>query len=151
MWPLAWSGWCYLKVVGAEIRFPINNQCEDASGKCEGDDGSARRACSLLQLFHKCSFEIVWIGNHFAGGDLFRCSPVEAKFADAEAFLGAYRRTKDAAGHGTKLIEIARSCRRVEHRASFVVGKNFEPFLCLGFLAQEAGADVARELRRQSG
>ena len=64
--------------------------------------------------------------DELARGDLFRGCAVEAKFANAEAALGAYRWPEYAAGHRTGCVQIAPASLRIKHRARLVVGKIFE-------------------------
>ena len=70
-------------------------------GHCLPDDCS--NSCQQLR------FQPLGIDRHFAGGNLLFGGAVIAKLADAEALLRAHGRPKDAAGHGTGLIQVTKA------------------------------------------
>ncbi len=64
--------------------------------------------------------------DHFAGGYLFLTGAVIAQLANAKSVLRSHRRPKDAAGHGTRRVQIARPSHRIEHRTGLVIPEVFE-------------------------
>jgi hypothetical protein len=98
-------------------------------------------------------FKVIGVEVDFAGGDLFFGCTVEAEFADAESgvagiIFGTKRGTKDAAGHGTRGVEVAESGGGIEDGTRLVVGELFE--LVGARLVDEAGVGVAGKIGREA-
>lgn len=113
------------------------------SKKREGDN------CVLLRIFHFSQdflFQIV-IYLHFALSDLFIGCSVEAQLASSQsaAFI-PHRRTKYAAGHRPRRIQVAASRFGIERRARLVVGKIREESLRFPTLAEDSGIGIAGEI-----
>jgi len=88
----------------------------------KGNDGVTALTRSTFHTREQLCFEIVGVRVELACGDLLRGCAVEAKFANAEAALGAYRWSEYAAGHRTRCVQIASASLRIKHRARFVIG-----------------------------
>lgn len=98
------------------------------------------------QFFEQLRFEVVWIGHHLAGGDLFVRCAVVAKLAVSDAIFRTHRRAKDPARHGAVRIHIAHARRWIESRADFIVREVFEGILGLGSIRERPRDRIAREV-----
>ena len=94
--------------------------------------------------------------RHFAGGYLLGRRTNKAQLAVAEAryavvAFSANRWPEDAAGHGTPLINIAAAGCGVERGTRRVIGEVFELGLIGGRGADDAGVEIAGEVRSVLG
>src|SRR6266481_5810066 len=107
------------------------------------------RTLHLLQFPQQLRLHIIRIDDHLAGSNLFVSSAVKTEFANSEAALRSYVRTKRAARHWPGIVKIAQSGLRIEHRTELIVSKFREPLLRLRTFVEHARFHVAGKLRRQ--
>ncbi len=116
----------------------------------KGNNRFAALAISMLEFFEHAGFEVVGVGDHFAGGYVFgRCSAI-TEFADAESLFVADWRPEDAAGHRTRGVQIAGAGDGIEHRTDFIVGKGLKTPERFGCVVKNAGERIAGKVRCES-
>ena len=115
----------------------------DSAQEGKGDDG----VTAISGLGDEVFFEIVR-GMHLAGGDLVFCGSDEAEFTTGEAFAvrNTDRRAEDAAGHGTKSVDIAEAALGIKGGAGCVIGELFKAGLVLFGCAEDASGGIAGEV-----
>jgi len=104
------------------------------------------------QLGEELIFDVVGDG-HLAGGDLVGGGSDEAELAVAEdigvldAAVDVDGRAEDAAGHGAAVVDVAESGGGVERGTGRLIGKTGEAGAARRRIIEEAGGEVAGEIR----
>jgi len=114
-----------------------------------------RKSHNRLPGFHplqKLLLQILGIGNHLAGCDLFITGAVIAKLAHGQALLRTRtnRRSEGPACHGSPRVQIACSRLRIKCRADFIIGKLGEGCFGISVIEQKTRGGIAGKIRRQS-
>jgi hypothetical protein len=122
-----------------------------AARQGEGDDRVAALGSYAFCVAGKAFFQFVGIEVKLAGRDLFGGGAMEAQFANSETAFRTDRGAEHAAGHGSRLVQVARTTYGVERWARFVVGELLEPFLVAIVVAEDAGGRVAGEFSSEAG
>src|SRR6266478_3118740 len=107
------------------------------------------RTLHLLQFPQQLRFHIIRIDDHLAGSNLFVSRAVKTEFANSEAALRSYGRTKRAARHWPGIVKIAQSGLRIEHRTELIIRKFREALFRLRTFVKHACLRVPRKLRHQ--
>src|SRR5580700_1008847 len=97
--------WMSFTRVGRSWRKSSKRNLIGSGRETEGDDRIPAFAGIFFHLPQQARFQVVRIGLHFAGGNLFVRRALKAELADAQAVFahtirGSHRRTEDTAGHG---------------------------------------------------
>ncbi len=87
-----------------------------------------------MRFFHlrqQLLFQVIGIGHHLAGRNLLIRRAVKAQLAHSQPTPRSHRRTKGTASHRPRIIELAKSCRWIEHRTGRIVGEFCEALFSL--------------------
>ena len=120
------------------------------SDEAESDDGVPPLAAFFLLQAKEFLFQTVGVGNHFAFCDLSLACTLEAKFANSQTLVRAHGRTKHAACHGTRLVQIAESGFMIENGARFIVRKSREFFVRFRTFVEHTCYRIAGKALKQS-
>ena len=103
---------------------------------------------SLVNALRFCDqfrFQLLRIGFHLAGGNLFIAGARKAKLAYADSIFRTHRRAEHATGHRTMRVQIACPALRIEHRADFIVAETVKCVLLFVTFTKDARCKVTRE------
>ncbi len=102
------------------------------SAQREGDDCVAALSGGAFQTLEEFGLQLICIGVEFAGGNLLRRCALKTQLANAKTAFGAHWRPENSACHGTRRVQVAHACLRIQHRTGLIVGKRFELRRILG-------------------
>ncbi len=74
---------------------------------------------------------------------------VKTQLTNSQTVFGSHGRTKRAARHRPRIVEIAQSGLRIEHGTRLIIGKFRKAIFRLRSFVKHAGFCVTRKLRRQ--
>ena len=80
-------------------------------------------AARFLHLPDQRRFQVIRIHHHLASGNLLVRSAVITQFTDSQPVFRSHRRTKRAASHRPRIVKLAQSRLRIEHRTRLVVAE----------------------------
>ncbi len=108
------------------------------------------RTSRLLQFIQQLRFQVVRVDNHLARSNLFISRAVETQLANTQAAFCSQGRTKGAASHRPRIVEIAQSALRIERRTRLIIRKFREAFFRLRAFIEHARFRVAGKVGRQA-
>src|SRR4051812_8110252 len=96
-------------------------------------------------------FQVLGIDDHLAALNLFMRCAMETELTNAQSIFGADGRAKDAAGHGTGIVEFAQSGLRIESGTGLVISEIFKATAGLFSVRENSRDRIARKACRQTG
>src|SRR5580658_3056653 len=109
----------------------------------KGDDRISASSRTRFNLLEQNRFQVVGLRLHLAGSNLLVRSAVVAEFADPQTVFGSNRRSKNATGHRTGIIEFTIPGFRIECGARLVVRKIRETLSRVVSLVQNTAHRIA--------